>query len=51
MNFMKSYNIVVKDLLTEWENNNGKVIPYLIEDLYKMSISCKLLIMLCYVCK
>lgn len=44
VNFIKSYDIVINDLLTEWENNNGKVIPNLIADLYKLSISCKLLV-------
>lgn len=43
-NIMKSYNIVIKDLLTEWESYNGQVIPNLIEDLYKISISCKILV-------
>lgn len=42
-NFIKSYNIVINDLLTEWENYTGQVIPSLIADLYKNSISCKFL--------
>lgn len=45
-NFIKSYNIVINDLLTEWEINHSQMIPNLIADLYKVSISCKLI--LCY---
>lgn len=44
VNFIKSYNIVINDLLSEWENNDGQMIPNLITDLYKMSISCKFLV-------
>jgi len=43
VNIIKSYNIVINDLLSEWECYNGKIIPYLITDLYKISISCRLL--------
>jgi len=42
VNFIKFYKIIINDLLSEWENNNGQVIPNLITDLYKLSISCKL---------
>lgn len=44
VNFIKSYKIVINDLLNEWEMHNGQVVPNLIADLYKMSISCKLCI-------
>lgn len=44
VNFIKSYNIVINDLLSEWESNDGQMIPNLITDLYKMSISCKFLV-------
>lgn len=43
VNFIKSYNIVINDLLTEWEVNNSQIVPNLITDLYKLSISCKLI--------
>lgn len=49
MNFIKTYGIVINDLLTEWEINNGQVVPNLIGDLYKISISCEVLICLCYI--
>ncbi|XP_025424784.1 cytochrome P450 315a1, mitochondrial isoform X2 [Sipha flava] len=39
INLIKSYNTVTNDLFTEWENYNGQVIPNLIADLYKLSIS------------
>lgn len=42
-NLIKSYNIVINDILTEWENYTGLVVPNLIADLYKISISCKFL--------
>lgn len=42
VNFTKSYNIVINDFFIEWEINNGKVVPNLISDLYKISISCKI---------
>jgi len=42
INFIKSYKIVINDLLNEWESSDGQVIPNLIADLYKISISCKL---------
>lgn len=48
VNVIKSYNIVVNDFLAEWENHNGKVVPNLIADLYKISISCKILINFSY---
>lgn len=47
-NFVKSYNIVINDLLTEWEDRNGQVVTNLIEDLYKISISCKIFYFLLY---
>lgn len=46
MNFIKTCNIVVNDLLKEWECYNGKVVPNLIGDLYRISISCKFFIIL-----
>lgn len=42
VNFTKSYNIVINDFFIEWEINNGQVVPNLISDLYKISISCKI---------
>jgi len=42
VNFIKSYKIVINDLLNEWELSDGQVLPNLIGDLYKLSISCKL---------
>lgn len=50
LNWIKSYNIVINDLLTEWESYDGLVVPHLIEDLYKISISCKHSVILCYLC-
>lgn len=47
VHFIKSYHTVINDLLTEWEVNNGQMVPNLIADLYKVSISCKLI--LCYI--
>jgi len=44
VNFIKFYKVIINDLLLEWENNNGQVIPNLITDLYKLSISCKFFI-------
>lgn len=41
VNFIKSYKIVINDLLNEWELSDGQVLPNLISDLYKLSISCK----------
>ncbi|VVC28131.1 Cytochrome P450,Cytochrome P450, E-class, group I [Cinara cedri] len=38
-NVIKSYNIVIDDLLTEWNSYTGQVVPNLIADLYKVSIS------------
>lgn len=45
VNFIKSYKIVINDLLNEWELSDGQVIPNLIADLYKISISCKLIVL------
>ncbi|XP_022164033.1 cytochrome P450 315a1, mitochondrial [Myzus persicae] len=39
VNFIKSYKIVINDLLNEWELSNEQVVPNLIADLYKISIS------------
>lgn len=47
-NFIKSYNIVINDLLNEWEKYDGQVVTNLIDDLYKISISCKLCISFVY---
>lgn len=44
VNLIKSYNIVTNDLFTEWENYNGQVVPNLIADLYKLSISCRCMV-------
>lgn len=44
MNVIETYNIVINDLLTEWECYNGQVVPNLIADFYRISISCKSLI-------
>lgn len=44
VNFINSYKIVINDLLNEWELSDGQVIPNLIADLYKISISCKLIV-------
>jgi len=41
VNFIKSYKIVINDLINEWELSDGQVLPNLISDLYKLSISCK----------
>jgi len=46
---MESYKIVINDLLTEWESINGQIVPNLIGDLYKISISCKHLVILHYI--
>lgn len=43
MHFIKSYSNVINDFLTQWESCDGKVVTNLIGDLYKISISCKLL--------
>lgn len=42
VHFIESYKIVINDLLNEWELRDGQVLPNLIADLYKLSISCKL---------
>ncbi|XP_050059362.1 cytochrome P450 315a1, mitochondrial isoform X3 [Aphis gossypii] len=41
VHFIESYKIVINDLLNEWELKDGQVLPNLIEDLYKLSISFK----------
>lgn len=39
VHFIESYKIVINDLLNEWELRDGQVLPNLIADLYKLSIS------------